>query len=179
MLDSLITSKTRVRLLLKFFLNPENQSYLRELAEEFGESSNGVRVELNRLTDAGLLESESDGRIKRYRANRRHSLFPEIHNIVRKYVGIDRLLEEIIGTLGNVKLALITGDYAKGIDSGLIDLVIIGEIDHSYLQMLVVKVETVIHRKIRTLVLTEKEFDDLKQKFTEEKALVVWKSDEK
>jgi len=53
-LDSLITSQTRVKLLLRFFLNPESRSYLRELAEEFGESTNSVRVELNRLTEAGL-----------------------------------------------------------------------------------------------------------------------------
>jgi hypothetical protein len=61
LLDSLITSKTRVKLLLKFFLNPETKAYLRGLSDEFGESSNGVRLELNRLTKAGLLTSESDG----------------------------------------------------------------------------------------------------------------------
>ena len=54
MLDSLITSKTRVKL-LKFFMNPETRSYLRSLAEEFGESTNAVRVELNRLEKAGIL----------------------------------------------------------------------------------------------------------------------------
>jgi len=63
-LDSLITSQTRVKLLLKFFLNPERRSYLRELAEEFGESTNSVRVELNRLNEAGLLTSFDEGRTK-------------------------------------------------------------------------------------------------------------------
>ena len=57
MLDALITSKTRVRLLVKFFLNPTMKAYLRQLADEFGESTNAVRVELNRLKEAGLLES--------------------------------------------------------------------------------------------------------------------------
>ena len=46
MIESLITSKTRTRLLLKFFLNPETRAHLRGLADEFGESTNGVRVEL-------------------------------------------------------------------------------------------------------------------------------------
>jgi len=74
-LDSLITSQTRVKLLLKFFLNPESRSYLRELADEFGESTNSVRVELNRLSEAGLLTSAGEGRTKVYRANTNHPPF--------------------------------------------------------------------------------------------------------
>ena len=58
MLDSIITSKTRIKLLLKFFLNSETKSYLRNLEQEFGESTNGIRVELNRLEGAGLLKTE-------------------------------------------------------------------------------------------------------------------------
>ena len=44
MLESIITSKTRIQLLLRFFMNPERTAYLRELASEMGESSNGIRV---------------------------------------------------------------------------------------------------------------------------------------
>ena len=40
MIDSLISSKTRIKLLMKFFLNPGVTSYLRGLADEFGESTN-------------------------------------------------------------------------------------------------------------------------------------------
>ena len=58
MLDSLITSKTRIKLLLKFFLNSSMKAYLRGLAEEFGESTNAIRLELNHLEEAGLLKSE-------------------------------------------------------------------------------------------------------------------------
>ena len=55
MLDTLITSKTRVKLLMKFFLNPGTRAYLRELASEFDESTNSVRVELNRLSEAKII----------------------------------------------------------------------------------------------------------------------------
>lgn len=174
MLDYLITSKTRIKLLLKFFLNAEARGYLRSLAEEFGESTNAVRVELNRLTEAGLLEAKNEGRTKVYRANRGHALFEDLHNIVKKYIGIDQLIEEVLRKLGNVELALITGDYAKGIDSGIIDLVIVGGVDKGYLQGLVEKVEELIHRKIRTLVLNGEEFEKLREKFEQDKALVVW-----
>jgi predicted ArsR family transcriptional regulator len=76
MLDALITSKTRVRLLVKFFLNPTMKSYLRQLADEFGESTNAVRVELNRLTEAGILESEANGNVINYKAKESHPLIP-------------------------------------------------------------------------------------------------------
>jgi NTP pyrophosphatase (non-canonical NTP hydrolase) len=48
-LDALITSKTRVKMLLKFFTNGTSSAYLRGLAEEFGESTNAIRHELNNV----------------------------------------------------------------------------------------------------------------------------------
>jgi len=38
MLEALITSKTRIKLMPKFFLNSASTGYLRGLASEFGES---------------------------------------------------------------------------------------------------------------------------------------------
>lgn len=175
MLESLITSKTRVKLLLKFFSNPETQAYLRELAEEFGESTNAVRVELNRLSKAGLLQSKTNGRTKLYQANASHSLFPEIQSLVRKFLGFDKL-EEILRKLGNLDLAFITGDYARGIDSGIIDLVIVGNVDKKYLLELIEKAERMIKRKIRPLVLTNEEFHTLRDRLSVEKALFLWNS---
>ena len=177
LLDSLITSKTRIKLLLKFFLNPETRSYLRGLADEFGESTNAVRIELNRLAKAGLLDTEEDGRTKVYRANKQNPLFPDIHNLVKKYLGID-IVEDVMNKLGNVEGAFVTGDYAKGFDGGIIDLIIVGNINRSYLAELIDITEKSINRKIRVLVLDRKEFDMLKTNLKIDKALVVWtKSD--
>ena len=174
MLESLITSKTRIRLLLKFFLNPAHGAYLRELAQEFEESTNSVRVELNRMAESGLIESKEEGRTKVYRANQAHPLFPEISRIVAKTVGLDSLIEQVIQRLGNVKFAFVTGDYARGIDSGLIDLVLVGAIDETYLASLTKKVEGLIEKKIRTLALTLEEFRKLEGKFREEPHFIVW-----
>jgi len=179
MLDSLITSKTRIKLLLKFFLNPESKSYLRELAEEFGESTNAVRLELNRLTEAGFLETTENGRTKVYQSNPKHPLFPDIQSMVRKFTGIDTLLDQVLSKLGKIDLAFITGDYARGIDSGIIDLVIIGEVDQSYLQKLIQKGESLIHRKIRFLVLSNKGFEELKESLKIKEAIPVWGEGEK
>ena len=78
MIESLITNKTRLKLLLKFFLNKETTSYLRNLEQEFGESSNAIRLELNRLEQADLLKSNFNGNRKYFRANDNHPLYSEI-----------------------------------------------------------------------------------------------------
>lgn len=174
MLESLITSKTRIKLLTKFFLNPDTKGYLRSLAEEFGESTNGVRVELNRLAAAGILESESEGRTKLYKANKRHSMFNDIHNIVKKFIGIDQIADQIVAKLGDVQLALITGDYAKGIDSGIINLVIVGDIDKLYLDQLVVKAEDIITRKIQADIWSKEDFMQKQKQLQLVQTLVIW-----
>ena len=80
MLESLITSKTRIKLLLKFFLNSSTKAYLRGLEAEFGESTNSIRIELNRFEQAGLLTSHSEGNRKFFTANIKHPLFPDIQS---------------------------------------------------------------------------------------------------
>jgi len=174
LLESLITSKTRLKLLLKFFLNSENTAHLRGLAQEFDESTNAVRVELNRLSEAGLLEAEAKGRTKQYKANTEHPLYTELHSIVKKYLGLDKLADQILSKLGNVELAFIAGDYARGLDSGIIDLYIIGDIDKNYLQKLTEKVEKLIDRKIRYLVFTKEEFQAYEKNFNMDTVIIVW-----
>ncbi len=153
MIDSLITSKTRIKLLLKFFLNTSATAYLRNLEEEFGESTNAIRVELNRFEDAGLLTSENVANKKVYRANTAHPLFPELNNIVRKYLGIDKIVEEVIGKLGDVQAVYLVGRMARGINADTIQLLIISDnIDLQYLDKLVNKASTLIGRKISYVI---------------------------
>lgn len=154
MLDSLVTSKTRIKLLLKFFSHA-NSSYLRALAKEFEESTNSVRVELNRLTDAGLLLAEDEGKTKIYRANQTHPFYNEIRNMVSKFLGLDELMEKIVKRMGNVEKAIIIGDYAMGIDSGIIHLVLIGkDLDQDYLNFLIQKTYEKIQRQIKVDLLS-------------------------
>jgi predicted nucleotidyltransferase len=173
MLDALITSKTRIRLLVKFFLNPTMKAYLRQLADEFGESTNSVRVELNRLTVAGILESEADGNVINYKAKESHPLFPEIRSIVSKITGLDSVIEWVIQRLGDVENAYLIGDYAKGKDSGIIDVILVGKVDKSYLTELIEKAEDLVQRKIRYLVMNPVELEHYKLQ-NEEPILLLW-----
>ena len=174
LLESLISSKTRINLLLKFFLNPNTQAYLRELAKEFDESSNGVRIELNRLTQAKVLRSTTQGRTIQYSANLNHPLFEELSSLVRKMVGLDQVIEKVLSELGGLERALVTGEYASGRDSGLIDLVLVGKIDSVRLGQLTQKTEDLINRKIRTLILSKKEYESLEPVFTKGPVLLLW-----
>ncbi|MEQ8360327.1 MAG: ArsR family transcriptional regulator [Cytophagales bacterium] len=175
MLETLITSKTRIKLLVKFFSNAHSKGYLRSLANEFGESTNAIRLELNNLSEAGFLVSEEAGRTIEYRANSKHPLFPELKNLAMKYLGLDKIAEEVVQKLGDVKGAFIHGDYTKGIDSGLIDLVLIGHVNRDNLHRLVVKAEKMIKRKIRAMILSEEEFVGLKDKLEADQAIWLWK----
>ncbi len=146
---------------------------MRELSEEFNESTNGVRVELNRLTEAGLLSNSAKGRTKEYYANESHPLFSDIQSLVRKFLGLDKV-QYFIRKLGDIRLAYVTGDYAHGKDSGIIDLVLVGKVDSDYLDRYTRKTEAAIQRKIRTLVLDEIEFRKLYDNLDIENALVLW-----
>ena len=73
-----------MKLLLKFFLNSNSKAHLRGLESEFSETSNAIRLEINRFEEAGMLKSEFKGNKKIFQANLEHPLFNEIHNILLK-----------------------------------------------------------------------------------------------
>ena len=177
MIETLISSKTRIKLLLKFFLNSSTTAYLRSLEGEFGESSNAIRVELNRLENAGMLRSESQGNKKIFQANTQHPLFKEVHNIMLKHIGLDHVIENVIKRLGAVKQVFLVGEFSRGLDSQIIDLIFVGDIDKSYLIHLIDKSEELIKRKIRYLIYSEAEFETVEWNTLEPDPLLLWSRD--
>jgi len=173
--SGLITSKTRIKILMRLFLNPKQNAYLRELAEEFNASPSQVREELRQLDQAGFLESHKNGRQIQYQANQKHPLFHELQSMVQKALGMDRILDSILNRLGNLEEAYLIDDYAEGKDTGIIDLVLVGDIDQENLVDLVRKTERYIDRKIRTLVLASEEWHKLKTSLIKRPLLLVWK----
>ena len=153
MLETIITSKTRLNLLIKFFVNIANKSYLNSLANEFGESTNSVRKELNNLTSAGyLVKKDIDNKVI-YSANVKHPLFDTLQSIVRKHLGIEDIVNKILEKIGPIEKVILLGDYAKGIDSGVIEVLIVGKkINKEYLDEIHPKIEKEINRKINFLI---------------------------
>jgi hypothetical protein len=171
-LESLITSKTRLKMLLKFFTNSHATAYLRGMAEEFGESTNAIRHELNNLSKAGYLESREDGRTILYKANTSHPLYNEVRNLVHKYLGIDKIIDNILSRLGDLELAFIVGDYAMGKDSGTIELLLVGNINERYLNRISEKAKALLNRNISWRIISAEEFESNENTYA--RALLVW-----
>jgi Fe2+ or Zn2+ uptake regulation protein len=70
------------------------------LEETLAEPSNVVRLELNRFEKAGLLNSAMESNRKVYTANTKHPLYPDIHNLLCKHLGIDLIIEDVTRKLG-------------------------------------------------------------------------------
>ncbi len=172
--SGIITSKTRIKLLIRFFVNPDSRAYLRELSTEFNLSSNSVREELNQLSQSNLLKSEKLGRKIYYQANQSHPLFPELKSMVSKFMGLDKVIDGLVNRLGDLESAYLIDDYAEGKDTGIIDLLLVGNIDRFHLDDLSRKTERYINRKIRTLVLTRKELIDFLQNYRNRPILLIW-----
>ena len=143
-------------MLIKFFINTTNKGYLNGLATEFNESTNSIRKELNNLSSAGyLLKSKSNNRVI-YNANKKHPLFSILQKVIKQHLGIDEIVASILEKLGDVKSVAIVGDYAMGIDSGTIHVILLGDrIDVGYLKDLIEKIEKKITRKVSFEIVTK------------------------
>ena len=149
MLGELITSKTRLRLLIKFFISQANKGYLNGLANEMGESTNAIRKELNHLQKAGYLKKLKVNNKIEYKANTNHPLFETLRKVVFKHLGLEDLVEKVLERIGNLDQIILIGDYAKGNDSGLIEVFLIGrDLNMEYITQLEDKIEDLIGRKV-------------------------------
>jgi len=149
MLNELITSKTRLRLLIKFFVSQANRGYLNGLASEMGESTNAIRKELNHLHSAGYLQKSKANNKIQYQANTEHPLFDILQKVVMKHLGLEDIVSTVIEKIGSVQQIVLVGDYAKGVDSGSIEVFLVGEaLNTEYVTQLEKKIEDVIERKV-------------------------------
>ncbi len=179
MIGTLITSQTRIKLLKKFFLNYSIKAHLRGLEAEFGDSTNSIRVELNRFEKAGLLVSSQDSNKKLYQANCDHPLFSDIHNIILKETGLDKVIEKIIHRVGDLQFVYLTGDFAHGKDSQVIELILVGHnLDSEYLLRKVSQAEELVGRKITHVIFDSLEFEESLLKYNVRDLLPLWSCSE-
>jgi hypothetical protein len=175
MIDTLISSKTRIKLLLKFFLNSQNTGYLRSLEDEFGESSNAVRLELNRFEKAGFLKSATDGNKKVFSVNIKHPLFPDIKSILMKMTGLEYVVDYVLQRIGDLEKVYLVGNLSMGKDTDIIDLVLVGDnLNKNFLLEQIEKAEKKVHKKIRFVHFGKDEFDLVKIKEPGMHPLLLW-----
>jgi hypothetical protein len=175
MIETLVSSKTRIKLLMKFFINGKNTAYLRSLEEEFGESTNGIRLELNKFEKAGFLESFVEGNKKIFMANKKHPLFKDLNKIILKITGVEYVIDYVLQRIGDLEKVYLIGKLANGIDTDLIDLVLVGnDLNKPFLLEQIEKAEKKINKKIRYVHYKSKEFVLSKIKEDGMHPLLLW-----
>ena len=140
-------------MIFKYIVSAANHGYLNGLANEFNESTNSIRKELNNLSSAGyLLKSKENNRII-YNANTSHPMFEVLQKIVRRHLGLEDIVETVIDKIGDVDQIALTGKYAEGIDSGNIEIIINGsKVNYEYLKNIKPKIKKKIGREVSFLL---------------------------
>ena len=83
-------------------------------------------------------------------------MFGVLQKIVRQHLGLEEIVESVIDRIGDVDQIALTGKYAKGIDSGNIEIIINGkDVNKSYLDSIKPKIKKKIGRKV-TFLLNQK-----------------------
>lgn len=172
--SGIITSKMRINILMRLFINPSTQVYLRELVSEFQASPSHIKEELDQLKSSNLLTSQKNGRQVLFSANTNHPVFSELHSMVKKAFGMDKILDSMISRLGNLEKAILIDDYAEGKDTGIVDLVLVGDINMQNLIDLTQKTEKYIDRKIRTLIIKPDEEEKFQLTLRNRPQIVLW-----
>ena len=166
MIEQLFGSKTRVKLLQLFFSNPNRSFYVREITRKIDEHINSVRRELANLLSIGILASDTNNNRLYYEVNQKYEYYKQLAAIFGggKVGKTDKVSTEeetsgevTIKSLGNVELALYTGQFTRDESSG-IDLLIVGDINQTKLGKFISELEAKEGKEIRYTVLTNDEF---------------------
>jgi predicted nucleotidyltransferase len=160
MLERLLTSKTRVKILTFFLLNPDRELHLREIARLIDENINAVRRELINLEDIGLVTSKKVGNLKQYKTNKNMPVYEELQSIILKTEGVAKTLQEHLHELGSIQTAFIYGSFAQHTASlnSDIDVFIIGTINEKKLIQAINILEKQLSREINYVFFTPTEF---------------------
>lgn len=134
MLKALFSSKTRIKLLTTFLLNPDDEYFIRELTRKLDEQINSIRRELDNLKKIGLLKSRVRNRKKYYYSNKDFVIFNELKDIILKAMNTDSDLIRQIGKIGDIDLLVLSGVFV-GKESA-VDILIVGEVNNDKLQKL-------------------------------------------
>jgi len=180
MLDHIFGSRTRVKLLRLFLVNPDVKYYVRELTRKIDERINSVRRELENLEEIGLIGSEQTGQKKYYKVNTDFTLYPELRSLLLKsQLIIERDLSRSVKQIGQISYLVLTGIFTGATDTKT-DILVVGRVNRPKLKRLLNKFRKDFDHNLRYTVMTRKEFEyrnDLTDKFLfnilEKKKIVV------
>jgi predicted nucleotidyltransferase len=160
MVDILFRSKTRQKILSRFFAAEGSRFYINEMARLVNTTQGTCRRELNKLVDVGVLTTKKEGNLLYYQVNKQTPLYREFSAIIQKTIGIEAKLKSSLQGFKGISHAFIFGSYAKREfkPESDIDVVIIGMIGEDSLIKVFKDIERAIGREINYHIYTEKEF---------------------
>ncbi len=161
MLKSLFSSSIRADALSLLLNSPDEQFYIREIAELLRKNPSGVKRELDNLEKMGIVMSEKVANLKYFRANKDSPLFSELKNLITKSLGLPGALKAVLRASG-AKTAFLYGSYAEGDDVNTVDLFVIGAL--SSLTKELKDIERRFDRKINCALIDEDEYKKKKKK---------------
>jgi predicted nucleotidyltransferase len=162
MLETLLGSKLRAKLLGWLFSHPDERYFVRQLMALLKEDSTNVSRELARLEKTGILVSTTEGRQKYYQANRQSPLFNELHGLMLKTVGVADIIKKALEPrMADIKLAFIFGSVARRAENRFsdIDLLVVGDITFGDVVDLISTAEEALSRELTPVVYTLAEFN--------------------
>lgn len=166
MLQDIIISKCRVKLLQVFFAQPQEIFYIRQLVRATKEEINAVRRELTHLEKANLVKKEPRGNRLYYWLDKSQPLYGDLLSLVAKTVGLGGMIVDNKNKIGKVRLAALSGRFARGLPTkeGAVDLLVVGEIEIAKLAELIRGVESKLGKEINYTVMTKQELDFRKKR---------------
>lgn len=166
MLDNIITSEARLKVLRYFFSNGYDfLPYVREIVRGTGLEINAVRRELQRLSSSKLLIEEKRGNRLHYKLNTSHSLYYDLASIIAREVGLGRLIYKKKKKIGNIKFCLLSLNYFLHREVKTpIDLIIVGDVYLNYLKELITEYQEKKGTEVNYMVLSEQEYRILRDR---------------
>ncbi len=166
MLQDLMVSKVRVKLLQTFLSQPKEMFYVRQLVRLVGEEINAVRRELQRMENSGMLKKENRGNRIYYWFNKDYPLYQDFLSMVNKTIGLGGEIFKRKNKIGNIKFALLSGRMVRGLPTkpDSVDLLVVGDLDLANLANLIKEEEKKLGREINYSVMSKEEFDFRKKR---------------
>lgn len=125
MLKSLFSSSIRADVLSLLLNSPDEQFYIREIAKLLRKNPSGIKRELDKLEQMGIVTSEKIVNLKYFQANKESPLFSELKNLITKSLGLPGALKALLRASG-AKAAFLYGPYAEGQDESPVNMFVIG-----------------------------------------------------
>ena len=161
MLQDLMVSKVRVKLLQTLLSQPKEMFYIRQLVRLISEEINAVRRELQRMEKRGMVKKENRGNRIYYWFNKDYPLYQDLLSLVSKTVGLGGEIVKRKGKLGNIRFAMLSGRMARGLSTkeNGVDLLVVGDVDIQKLSKIVRETENKLGQEVNYSVMKKEEFD--------------------